>query len=136
MKRSKTSLIIWLCVCFCIGLVLTGCNTVFKPDEEWVEVKANPATVTLSKQSSTTITVRIFDAGSDMGYKVEFSTADGGYFSEDEIHLFGQSSCTTQFYPYNITGGDVQKVVAIRVRVVNLQNRKEYTGEVRITVYQ
>ena len=123
-------------LCAVLVLMVAGCKTLFSPKTEYIQIKANPATLDLSKQSSTTVTVRIFDAGSIKGYKVEFSTTDGGYFSEDVIHLFGQTSTTAQFYPALLTGGDTQKIVTIRVWVMNLETYKEYTGEVRITVKQ
>jgi len=133
----KPKLLTFICVFFVLVLTIMGipgCKTLFSPGAEYIEIKANPATLELSKQTSTTITVRIFDPGSDRGYKVEFTTTDGGYFSDDIIHLFGQTSTATQFYPANLTGGDTQKIVTIRARVMNLETNKDYTGEVRITV--
>jgi hypothetical protein len=133
MKR-KFSIVLSVCVLCILTLALVGCGNALGTVEEYIEVKANPGTLTLSKSTSTTITVRIFDAGSNKGYKAELSTTDGGYFDEPEFYLFSQSSATTQFYPAELTGGDTQRIVTVRVKVNNLGNFKEYTGEVRITV--
>jgi hypothetical protein len=135
MKR-KFLIVLSFCVLCILPLTQVGCGNALGTVDEYIEVKANPGTLTLSKSTSTTITVRIFDAGSNKGYKGELSTTDGGYFDEPEIYLFRQTSATTQFYPADLTGGQTQKIVTVRIKVNNLENFKEYTGEVRITVKQ
>ncbi len=132
--KAKFSIVLSVCVLCFLTLVPVGCGNALGIVEEYIEVKANPGTLTLSKSTSTTITVRIFDAGSIKGYKAELSTTDGGYFDEPEMYLFNQTSATTQFYPAELTGGDTQRIVTVRVKVNNLEKFKEYTGEVRITV--
>jgi len=64
----KPKLLTFICVFFVLVLTIMGipgCKTLFSPGAEYIEIKANPATLELSKQTSTTITVRIFDPGSD-----------------------------------------------------------------------
>lgn len=134
----KQKIIMILCIVMALSaaVLLSGCGNALGVVDEYIELKANPGTVALNKTVETTITCRIFDAGSNKGYKVEFSTTDGGYFTEADIMLFGQTYATTQFYPAELTGGDTQKIVTIRARVSNLETFKEYTGQVNVQVRQ
>lgn len=120
-------------VLFVLVLALAvGCKNVVKI--EWLEIKANPATVKLSETRATTISVRMFDGG--MNYRVEFQNYTGGSFSETSIHVKGQSECTTQYYPAAFEGTEEKRIDTVRVVAKNLDNEREYTGEVRVTVYK